>query len=242
LEIHNQTSNQAVIPTQAGGCANLATLGFVFAWIAVVNGGYLLTGITLTALLDQLGVRVPFTMALARIGILGLVLLPLSSFNHHPLYRPAFRTASLGLLFSLLASLIFLTPPYAAQLHAVLHISAAVVYTLIIWFFAGRSHPLRSGEASSQRFLFLPALIGALIFAFPWLAWGAFGSPWDILLQALAALAVGLAAAITLELFLFPSLLDGAPYLSPASRFGLVGITIFMLVSILMGGWVLATT
>jgi hypothetical protein len=187
-----------------GDCSSLSV--FVFAWLIILalTFGRVLTGMVLS-LFDQPALRyVPFILAAGQSGLTLLLLAGPALGWANRAYRAIFRSWAVAALFPGLASLIHLTLPYQAQLQAALHVLATLGYCLLVWLLAGRPRPGR--RPSSRPTLWLAAIAAAAFFAYPWLAWGALGSISEIMLQLLAALFLGLACALTLELHLFPAL------------------------------------
>jgi hypothetical protein len=219
-----------------GDCSSVSV--FVFAWflIAAVAFGRVLTGIGLTLFDSFTSPFAPFLLALGQSGILVFLLVAPAAKWKNLFHRGIFRSWLAAAGFGGLASFIHLTPPYAVQLHALLHIAAAAVYILLIWILAGRPRPLR--HSRSQNRLWMASILIAVVFAYPWLAWGAFGSTTDTFLQLLAALFLGLSCALTLELFLFPVLLPaqfaGERTYQTAPAVGITGVaagTVLLLLS-----------
>jgi hypothetical protein len=191
--------------SSGGDCSSPSV--FLFAWMMILAlaFGRVLTGITLS-LFETPELRlVPFFMAAGQSVLLVLLLAVPALRWANPIYRAVFRSWVMAAIFPGLASFIHLTRPYEFQLQAALHILAAAVFSLLVWLLAGRPQPARPARSQAR----LWAMVGlfAALLAYPWLAWGALGSPTDTFLQLLAALFLGLASALILELHLFPALI-----------------------------------
>ncbi len=199
--------------SQAVGCLSPAILLLLFIWmlsaavgLAVVLGFARVAG---SQVPDRMVAGYNLLVALP----LALPLVPLALLWKEPRYRAIFQTWLLGLLFLLLLAPVGLLPATSAQAQALLRAVLSVVYISILGIiaFLQRRKKLRAGtqpEAGapfSSGSLLLGITCGLLL-ALPWLAWGALGSLLDTGLQVLAGLAMGLSAALTFELFLFPAM------------------------------------
>jgi subtilisin family serine protease len=133
-------------------------------------------------------------------------------------FRSILRAWSGAALFALLAAPIHLALPYSVQLRAVLHVPAAGIFILLVWLLAGAPRISFNKVRTSKTWLL--ALLPAIFFSYPWLAFGALGSPLDTLTHLLAALASGAAVAFLMEVTLLPWLSEPATgRVSLASRF-----------------------
>jgi hypothetical protein len=187
------------------GCSGPAVYFAAWSWAAFVVLGRILTGILLPFIGLPGAERAAFWLALGQAFLLAGPFMVISFLPFPVVYQKVLRTWGMAALFAAAAAPIHLSRPFDTQLHAVLHVAASVIFISLAWLIASRpgKHSTRGDSRGS-----LLGLIFAAVFALPWLAWGALGSLLDTVLQTLAALALGLAAALTLELFLFPALLD----------------------------------
>jgi hypothetical protein len=211
-------------------------------WVGAVVFGRVFTGILISSLEDSSSGWSPFILALIQAGLVGLPLIFLSRVQENRAYRGVFQAWIMAAVFGGVAAPILLTPPYAVQLHAVLHVAVAGVYLLLVWLLSGRIssmvHPNRPRLITT--WIVFPAITAAVIFAYPWLAWGALGSVLDTLLQILAALSLGLAAGFTSEAFIFrhtldePGLYRGPQLALP--RFVFTGLSVGTTVLIIFSG------
>lgn len=147
---------------------------------------------------------------------LAIVILPLAFLTRAPQLRAVYRAWALALALLFLFALARLLPQPEKQAAALAQILLAILAALALW---------RLGIASGRRAtpgrrpLALAVLFGALLWL-PWLVWGALGSPLDVLLNALAAYAFGLGAALLLSYFLLAPLADGEPGGHAGALFG----------------------
>jgi subtilisin family serine protease len=200
-----------------GDCSSPSVFFFAWLMIVAVSFGRVFTGVILTLFeLPELQL-VPFFMAVGQTVLLVLLLAAPALRWSNPYYRSIFRSLAVAALFPGITSFIYLTKPYDAQLHAVLHIVAAAVYILVVWLLTGRT---QRAESRIRSGLLVWAIVPPVLFSIPWLAWGALGSPVDTFLQLSAALSLGLACAVTLERVLFhgihPISRDRLPYSRPS--------------------------
>jgi hypothetical protein len=200
----NQTSNK-------GGCGSWITLIMAWFWITSVAFGRISVSMVATYFRYQLPDWTPFALAVGQGLFLISPLLLLATLWPVRRFAGIFRTWAAAAALVLLLALLHLTRPHLAQLQAVLHILLAGLYILLlVILFQRRSKQTPEATPASPGLSSQPAILSAAliaaVFAYPWLAWGALGSPLDTLLQALAALSLGLAAAVTVEAFLLPGL------------------------------------
>jgi hypothetical protein len=134
---------------------------------------------------------------------------PLALFWRAGRARHAFRIWAYAALFALC-----LVPGHWAhyneeQLATVLRFGGMLLYLGLTWVIAGRraEQPNRSGTPT----LTSSALLVSAALAFPWLAWGALGSPVDTALDLALALLFGVAASLTIVRRLLPALADQEP-------------------------------
>ncbi len=188
--------------TRQGDCLSQVVTGLVWLWIVVVTFGRYLFSATASLFMAQVPSWVQPVSPIVEVLLLGVPLGLLAWLWGNQRYRAVFQTWLAMTGFVLLLSPIFLIKPFDAQGQAILHILLALIYTGIVsWLGRGRRE---RGRRGSNRTAALAALAMAGLFAIPWLAWGAFGSLTDILLNLIAALAFGLAAAVTFDTILLP--------------------------------------
>ncbi len=166
---------------------------------------------------------------LAQTILLLIPLLPLAMFWRQPRYKAIFQAWLLAALFGIFMAPAFLPAATASQTQALLHIVFSLLYAALAVGLASimlrrqKQKPLLHPSLPTPT-LFL-VFLTAFVFALPWLAWGALGSLLDTILQLLAGLCFGLAAALMLELFL----------LQPLSRTSVQPISDFLLTGFVSG-------
>ncbi len=130
-------------------------------------------------------------------------LLPLAVFWRSACCRAVFQTWTMAAVFTLFLAPARLAPVNAAELAAVLQIVGQFFYlafvALVVWLRRRRDPTL--GFVRPRGSL-LPVLLLAPLLIWGWVAWGAFGSWLDILLNLLAALLLGLSAGMVIGHFL----------------------------------------
>ena len=190
-------------PGTRGGCTSVILL--ILAWLYTAGVSLGRIGITLvaSAFEYQLPESLPFTLAVGQAILLLIPLALLALFWREPRYAGIYRAWAMAAGLVLLLAPIHITRPYMSQQHAILHILLGWLYLLLVLFISRRSR-ISSGEASPgfgirSRTALPAALLAGALFAYPWLALGALGSLLDTLLQATAALSIGLVAAVIVE-------------------------------------------
>jgi hypothetical protein len=185
-----------------GSCTSVVLL--ILAWIYTVAISFGRIGITLvaSAFEAQLPETTPFVLAVGQAILLLIPLGLLALLWREPRYAGIYRSWVMAAGLVLLLSPIHLTRPYLAQQHALLHILLAWLYIFILLFLTRRRRS--NEEPTVERDMQRPtAIVGAFLagglFAYPWLVQGALGSLLDTLLQASAALSLGLATAVIVE-------------------------------------------
>lgn len=175
-------------------------LWIAFVTIAVHAAGYLAGQIALAT-----GEALPGgAWLLFVLGQSALVVLPaalLGWFWQRPRYRALFQVWAVAGLFPLVLAPVHLPSPLQAPLAAVLQIVLALIFSAVVWLIGRRRRLAVPAAATAPRSPALLALAVAPFLALPWLWWGAFGSWLDILLNLAAAATLGLAAALTLDIF-----------------------------------------
>ncbi len=199
---------------QQGDCSSTILFVGMMLWIFVIAWARTVTVLTLSAAPGPSTDRATIPLAVGEAVLIGLPLLLLSAVWRRSRYQGIFQTWAVATAF-----LIFLLPAEAVrstsiQLQAVLQILLALVFSGATILLARlRSRRLLAStdqnlteERPDRRSSFglLPVLLISALIAYPWLAWGAFGSPLDIFLELLAALSFGLATALLLDRFMLP--------------------------------------
>ncbi|HSM55132.1 MAG TPA: hypothetical protein VK879_03175, partial [Candidatus Sulfomarinibacteraceae bacterium] len=127
-------------------------------------------------------------------------LLPLAIWWRVPRYRAIFRTWLLAALFSLWASPLHFAAPLQSYLATALQIVLAFSFALL-FFLWRRTHSRNSRLYSPNRRA--PATLAALtagpFLALPWVILGSLGGPLEVVLDVVAALALGTAAALLIR-------------------------------------------
>ena len=192
------------------GCLGWVVFSGLFFWVngiawirAMIVYGYTIS----PQILTTWSVASPL---LIQIALLGLPLIVLAALWREPRGQAIFRAWALAVGFNLALLPMTLARQSAEQAHAGLHIGLALVYCALLLWLARRVRPAAGQLATSQPMsgklaASLAALLCALLVALPWLAWGAFGSLLDTLLQTLAALSLGLVAGLLISDFLLPA-------------------------------------
>lgn len=202
-------SNSVAEPEQQTGWAILLLVGVTFLWII----GATLTIHWLGWLADQiaqtLGADWPgwvwFVISLGHAFILGLpfILVPFAWKNRR--YRGVFQCWLLGIGYIFLLAPMRLVEPTNVQLANLLQIILTAFFILLLGgnlLWQGKIQ--RKRPSFSQAF---PALLLATIPAYPWLLWGALGSPLDTILNLTAGLLFGLAVGFVIVFVLMPALI-----------------------------------
>jgi subtilisin family serine protease len=182
------------------------------------------------------------------------VLVPLAIFWRNKRYRAIIQTWAIGAGFILLLIPVHLVQSPAVLAANFLQILLLLFITVLILFLIW----LRFDAKFSVRPTTLTWLAVALaaFVSYPWLAWGALGSPLDSLLNLGAGLLLGLVSGITLAYFLWDPLrraskgkskditlggfAAGAFLLMVASGLGFNGAQLLLMISLPGLGWLLA--
>ena len=143
------------------------------------------------------------------VALLLLPIAPLALFWRAGRPRHAFRTWAYAAIFALCLVPGHLVHYNEEQLGIVLCIGGMLLYLGLLWVTAHRreSRPRATHSAG----LYASVLLVAAALAFPWLAWGALGSPVDTILDLALALLFGVAAGLTIVRHLLPALADQGP-------------------------------
>jgi hypothetical protein len=238
-------------------------------WIASISFGRISVSMVAAYFQYQLPGWTPFALAVGH----GIFLIPplmlLAALWPVRRFASIFQTWAAAAVLVLLLAPLQLTRPYLAQLQAGLHILLAGLYILgLVFLFQRRSRPTPANSPATTHLARQPAILSAAlmagVFAYPWLAWGALGSPLDTLLQVLAALSLGMATALTVEVMLLPSLRGSEPseggypdgvagfllagfsasvtllIVASATGFGFGGMQLILMLSLPAMGWAMA--
>lgn len=193
---------------------------------------------------------------LAQAGFTILPVLVAVLFVTAPRYRAILRlwlAASLFLLVLAPTRLVVATEPQLLTLYQIVLALAAALGVLVL---RRRSLQHRSAEPARTPIQTPAALAAAAIVAIPWLALGAFGSPFDLVLAAAAGLVFALFAAAAYQTWWLPGLtLDrrgarwdrftggsalGVALLIMASGYGAGGVQLLLMLSLPSLGWIAA--
>lgn len=209
MELESE-SNAVTETKKETNWASLFLLGITFLWI---------TGATLTIhwfgwLTDQviqnLGGSWPRWMWFAISISFGLSLLPPFIFApftwKNRRYRGVVQCWLFGLLYVFFIAPMRLAEPTDVQFANVLQIILTTLFVTLVGGFLVWRGKIQRGRPSFNRII--PALLLAIILAYPWLLWGALGSPLDTALNLLAGLLFGLAVALIIEYVLMPALIS----------------------------------
>lgn len=197
----------------SGGCLRWLLFSLVWFWVVSISllrlGFQLFASAVLTQVPDTAWVGFPLVQGV----LLFFPLLLLANFTRSQPWRAIYRSWAAAAFFVLLLAPVSLTFASAMQLHAVLNLFLALIFTAVIIAVSRRDAKNRfapenptppPSERPSIRPLYLIALAIAGAFAWSWFAWGALGSPDDSLLQLLSGLALGLAFSVALQSILLP--------------------------------------
>ena len=195
-------------PKQPGaGFFDLLIILLTSIWVILVTTGQLATQYLISGMFTTIPSAVYTLFPIIQGALLLIVLLPLALFVKQPVCRAVFQTWLLAATLGIGLAITRLTDFSAAQIHALAHIILGCAYTVLLLVIARvlqKRHPQVPAPKLSRPLpqSILQALILSALFAYPWLAWGALGSVLETILQTLAALVLGLAAALTVDLFL----------------------------------------
>lgn len=182
-----------------GGCLNLIVLVLTWLWIAVIiiGGTLALLAISSFSLLFPGWYYVTLQIGMGVLLLIPLLLLAILVRAHE--YRAVFRTWLLASFFLIILAPIHFLPTNAALLQGLIRISVTIIFTLGVLF--SRSGAIKLDKINILTQISAPswliALLIATIFAYPWLAWGALGSPLDTIIQFISAIVFGLSIIFT---------------------------------------------
>lgn len=197
----------------SGGCLRWFLFILVWFWVVIISllrlGFQLFASAVLTQVPDAAWVGFPLVQGV----LLFFPLLLLATLTRSQPWRAIYRAWAAAAFFVLLLAPVSLTFASAMQLHAILNLFLAIIFTAVVIAVSRRDAPKSlapespiapSSERRSTRPLYLIALAIVGIFAWSWFAWGAPGSPADSLLQLLSGLALGLAFSSAIQGILLP--------------------------------------
>jgi len=204
------TTDQA---TRKGGrdVAGLVLGSLAFLWIWLVSLGVYGVAWFVEQSLIVMDIYFPrwvwVAISTGHVVLLLLPIAPLALFWRAGRARHAFRTWAYAAIFA-----VCLIPGHLAhyneeQLGIVLRVSGMLLYLGLLWV-TGRRRAERAGSSGGP---YASVLLVAAALAFPWLAWGALGSPVDTVLDLALALLFGFAASLTIVRHLLPALADQEP-------------------------------
>ena len=232
-------------------------------WIGSVSvgaqaGGWLVEQIFIIAGLAWPAWGWPLILAGQSLLLLG-PLLPLAWLWRGPRYRAIFQTWAISAGFILALIPLRATALPDAQRSVVLQIFLTLLYSGLTLVIIGLRHRKSSPRRPLAANLTGPGLWVVLLLspllAYPWLAWGALGSPLDALLNLAAGLLFGLLAGLILGHFLLPRLRStganvyanlilggfaaGAALLMLASGLSVNGMQLLFMLTLPSLGWLL---
>lgn len=146
-------------------------------------------------------------VTLWQVILLGLPLLPLALLWRTPRYRAVFQTWLLAIGFLLVMIPTGYFRATQSQLVSLYQVGATVVYATglsLLFFWRGRL-------PQADNVGLWPALTCVGLLIYPWLAWGALGSPLDVVLNLLAGLGFGLIASLILSAGWLTALQEDSP-------------------------------
>jgi hypothetical protein len=193
---------------QPASWADYLLAAVILFWIVGVTLSVQWTGWLADQIVQNIGESwPPWTWFAISVGhgfalLLPFILVPFVWKNDR--YRGVFQSWLLGIGYVFLLAPVRLVEPVNVQLANLFQIVLSAVFIAILLVLRGRRGKLR-GDRPSFAYL-LPALLVAVIPAYPWLLWGALGSPLDTVLNLAAGLLFGVAVALIMADFLMPAL------------------------------------
>jgi hypothetical protein len=190
-------------------------------------------------------------------GILLLIpLLPLAIFWRRSRFRVIFQSWTFAAGLMLIFAPTRIVQPPAVQIANILQIVfglVALVLILVLLVLFG--HKLSLFVAHSSTMIWIAVLTAAVI-SYPWLAWGALGSPLDTILNVLAALLFGFLSGLLLSVVLIKpfqmsssssrstlflvGLAASTSLLILAAGFGVTGTHLLLMICLPAAGWIVA--
>jgi hypothetical protein len=175
-------------------------------WIVLLTSGLHVTAWLGHQLSFLMGQDWPFwlwpLLSIAHGLALLLPLAPFAWFWPHQPARALMQTWAVAALLTLTLAPARLAPVTAIWLANLLQIVLTLLFLPLLYLFVRRYQ--RAAKVEEGFGLTWPLLVAPLL-AVPWLAWGAFGSPLDTLLNGVAALLLGLVAALLLVQVALPA-------------------------------------
>jgi subtilisin family serine protease len=198
---------QSVVKAETQGCGIIILLLVLIAWIIGTTAISQFSSWSLEQAIFDGEVTFPDVRWLIELvyGIALLIPLVLSAlFVKNLRYKARFQTWMLAGVLALAFTPLRLLPIIAEQPLEVLQIVVLVLYIggISIWVRRIEAGSSQKHSRPAYRGIRLTVLFGAIL-AYPWVLWGALGSPIDILLQICVALLFGTAVAMTLQFGLF---------------------------------------
>ncbi len=206
-----QTQN----PTQSGlaysstpkkDCLSPIICILMFVWICMVTYGQNTVYFLVTGIIPLLPNRIFALLPLVQFLLLGFPLLLFVLFWRNKRYKVIFQTWFIAVIFGLFMLPTYIPPVEAAQFRSIIQISMGLLFVaglvLLLWRRCRRNSQkleLSNHILSVQQ---IWALIIAIVFFFPWLAWGAFGSSLDTLLELVTGLVFGIVSVVSFEAYL----------------------------------------
>ncbi len=205
------------------GCIHVFVLIAASLWVSAVLFGSSIVDLIVTSIAYMRPNYYWVIFPVIKWILLSPVLLPLGYFWPQRRLRAVFHAWLWMSLLILFYIPVRFTSATASVAQSLLHISLGLIFIGLILISqrwknckrvqSGMSIPAWNSTGTrnngSTRFLqILIAVITATLFSYPWLAWGAFGSVLETLLQFLVALILAIIAALILETFLIHHLLE----------------------------------
>lgn len=183
---------------------------------------------------------------------LPFILVPLAWKNRR--YRGVFQSWLLGIGYIFLLAPVRLAEPTNVQLANLLQIVLTAVFISSLTAYWRRKGKIRWQRPSFSQLL--PSLLLTTLLAYPWLLWGALGSPLDTILNLVAGLLFGLVAALIITRTLMPAiqttsngkfwdltlagLVIGALLLIMGAALGFNGLQLLLIFALPGTGWIAA--
>lgn len=196
----HQTEASPAVGSSKRSCVSIIIFVLTWLWIVVIVFG----GIIAHLAISSFSLLIPnwnFVVLQVAVGL--LLVFPLLVLNllwRTSAYRTAFQTWLLASVFLIMLAPIHFLPASAALFQAILRIFLTSIYTLLVIFVPRNTiGKLRITDLKNQfanPSWWIASLIGTLFF-FPWLAWGALGSPLDTIFQIMVGFAIGVAIVFT---------------------------------------------
>ncbi len=232
----------------------LLTLVWVVSVSLVIQFLALIEATQPDLIIQRAGLNAPqiyFGAALLQAFALLLPLVPLAFLWRSPRYRAAYRAWFAATLFLILLAPARLIPTTFPQLTLLVQCALALIFSIALWLLTGRGRILERAASNALAF----AMLLGILFALPWLLWGALGSIGDLILGIFTALAIALGATlISTRVWLRGMAQDargagwditlggfvvGAMLLIMASALGFSGTQLLFMFALAAFGWVL---